>query len=156
MAISLLASACNGDRKTSDDSQSKTNEVSIPKDAEISFVEAKNYFVKNTYKDTLIHAKVIKDQKEFDEIFGMATTMSADGKPTEIDFTKNYAIICIGQTTNKSQEINIVSLKKINDDVELSYSEKIGETLTYSLRNCKILIVDGSVQGNVILKKQEK
>ena len=52
----------------------------------IAFEIAKNYFFKNNQE--IPSSPKITTAEEFGKLFGMATTMGEDGKPTEIDFTK--------------------------------------------------------------------
>nr|WP_315031912.1 hypothetical protein [uncultured Chryseobacterium sp.] len=122
---------------------------------EIPYKEAKNYFVKNTYKANNITFKKILSQKEFDEIFGMATTMGKAGKPTDINFSKDYIIALIGTDTdaNHHPEITINNLTKNGDSVKVLYSTS-GWSIdpnpaSYTVMPVKILIVSKKYDGNV-------
>ena len=53
---------------------------------DVSYILAANYFVKNTVNQ--LDNPKIETAEKFNEIFGMATTMGKEGKPTEIDFSK--------------------------------------------------------------------
>ena len=52
---------------------------------EVAFEVAKNYFFKNNQE--IPSSPKITTSEEFGKLFGMATTMGKEGKPTEIDFT---------------------------------------------------------------------
>lgn len=123
--------------------------------AKVPYTEAKNYFVKNTYKTDAIIFKKIISQKEFDEIFGMATTMGKNGKPTNIDFSKDYVIALIGKETNANDhpELEINDLTKRGNSVMGSYRLSAWSTdstpASYTIIPVKILIVSKKYDGNV-------
>ncbi|MDC8102253.1 hypothetical protein [Chryseobacterium rhizosphaerae] len=129
--------------------QQKANQI-----AKVPYTEAKNYFVKNTYKTNAVTSKKITSQQEFDEIFGMATTMGKDGKPTSIDFSKDYVIALIGVETNKSTDFLIKNLVREKNSIILSYAIKEeGTENSYSILPTKILIVSKQYDGNIISNK---
>lgn len=129
--------------------QQKANQT-----AKVPYTEAKNYFVKNTYKTNAVTSKKITSQQEFDDIFGMATTMGKDGKPTSIDFSKNYVIALIGVETNKPTDFLIKNLVREKDDIILSYAIKEESTEnSYTILPTKILIVSKQYDGNIISNK---
>lgn len=113
----------------------------------IPYVEAQRYFVNNTYKDSGV--KKITAQNEFDVIFGMAAIMGSNGKPTEIDFAKNYVIAVIGSESNKKPEIIINSLKKEGENIALSYSIKEEEETSSTSKPNVILIIDKRYEGEL-------
>jgi len=129
-------------------SQKETQILKVP------YTEAKSYFVKNTYKSSEVSVKKITSQQEFDEIFGMATTMGKDGKPTSIDFSKDYVIALIGVETNKSTDFLIKNLVREKNSIILSYTIKEeGTENSYSILPTKILIVSKQYDGNIISNK---
>lgn len=125
----------------------------------VPYSEAKRYFVKNTYKSNEISVQKITSQKEFDEIFGMATTMGKDGKPTDINFSKDYVIALIGTETDANQhpEITIDSLVKNGNSVKVLYTTSGWSVdpnpASYKVVPLKILIVSKQYDGNVISNK---
>jgi hypothetical protein len=134
----------NNDTKT-------TQESKVEND--IPFNEAKNYFVKNTYKDSVLHTNILKSQVDFDNIFGMATTMGNDGKPTVIDFTNQYAIAVICPNSDKSPVLNILNVKSADNSITLHYKFTEGEKQSFSIRPFKIILLDNKYQGEVKLQK---
>ncbi|MET3034782.1 hypothetical protein ABXT08_01650 [Chryseobacterium sp. NRRL B-14859] len=120
----------------------------------VPYTEAKNYFVKNTFKSNTVTVKKIISQQEFDEIFGAAATMGKDGQPTLIDFSKDYVIALIGTETNAhlNPEFNIKGLVKKGNSVILSYAKSGWSASTpasYNVMPMKILIVSKQYDGNV-------
>ena len=70
---------------------------------EVAFEVAKNYFFKNDQE--IPASPKITTSEEFGKLFGMATTMGKDGKPTEIDFTKQFVLAIVLPVTNLATEI---------------------------------------------------
>ena len=60
---------------------------------EVAFEVAKNYFFKNDQK--IPSSPKITTAEEFGKLFGMATTMGENGKPTPIDFTKKFVLAIV-------------------------------------------------------------
>ena len=112
---------------------------------------AKNYFVNNTYPDKNIHAVKISSSKEFNEIFGMATTMGNEGKPTEINFTKNFAIAVIDAVSTDTEIITIESLTDERKKLNLRYNV-IKKTVpnSASFRVAKILIISKKFKAKLV------
>ena len=95
----------------------------------------------------------ISSQEEFDKIFGMATTMGENGKPTSIDFTKQYVIAVVGQVTDKSTSITVNSLKQNGNVITLNYNQTEGEKQTSFRQPLLLLIVDNKYQADIKLQK---
>lgn len=147
----LVVSACSSDKKAGTPAapESKSSETDVP------FSEAKNYFVKNTFRDGDLANPKIASQADFDNIFGMATTMGEQGKPSPIDFSKQYVIVVIGKVTDKMTTMAVNSLKKSGNAITLNYSHKEGEKQTFSMQPFLLLVVDNEHQGEVKIQKQD-
>ncbi len=120
----------------------------------ITYQVADNYFVKNTVKDEPIHAVKIANADDLTTYFGAAATMGEKGKPTPIDFGKQYAIGLIAPSTNKQSTLEIRTLKKEKDSIVLTYHVTEGEEQSYVIRPFVLLIVDKSNQGALILREE--
>ena len=98
-AIMALAACGNKQAAT------PTSEGNVER-SEVVFEVAKNYFFKN---DQVIpeYPKIVSEE-EFTKLFGMATTMGEDGKPTAIDFTKQFVLAIVLPETDFATEINPV------------------------------------------------
>lgn len=118
----------------------------------IDFTIAKNYFVNNTV--TKLENPKIETVEKFNEIFGMATTMGTAGKPTEIDFSKEYVIGVILPETDVSTTIYPMSLlKNTKHEITLNYKSVIGEKQSFTTRPNFIIIVDKRENGTITLNK---
>ncbi len=71
----------------------------------VPFTFANGYFVRNDVKDEEIPSK-ITSQEQLSQFFGMATVMGENGKPTEIDFEKDFVIPVVYPETD--QETSLV------------------------------------------------
>jgi hypothetical protein len=110
---------------------------------DISFRVAKNYFVKNTYQKSDLNSPKIVTAEKFDQLFGMATIMGANGKPTSIDFTKEFVIVVINDETDRTTELIPEKLEKISPKkLNFTFETKIGEQQSSYMLPCTIIIVD--------------
>ncbi|MEG0950234.1 MAG: hypothetical protein RR212_09230 [Bacteroidales bacterium] len=126
--------------------QMKTNKQEIP------FTVAEKYFVKNTVKS--IDEPKITTQEAFNQIFGMATVMGPNGRPTPIDFGKQYVIAVMKPTTDYKTTLTPVSLQKDSKgDIIFSYKVEKGEKQTYSFTPALLIIVDNNYTGPIVLKE---
>ena len=120
----------------------------------IPYAVAQNYFVKNTVK--AIENPKIENEADFNFYFGAATTMGKNGKPTAIDFAKEFAIAVVLPKTDIATIIVPVSLKKGSDNsLVFQYKTELGDEQSYTNRPFLLVIVDKKFDGNVILKRIE-
>jgi hypothetical protein len=150
----LLWTACDTINKTENNNESKIKVDSESTTTNINFKEATNYFVKNDYKDSNLHCFVLSNQISFDSIFGMATVMGNDGKPTPIDFSKENIIALIGQLTDIKTTLKIKSLNKKDNSFVLNYEFSEGEKESSTIRPLQLIVVDKTIQGDIILSRQ--
>lgn len=116
-------------------------------DQEIPFIEAKNYFVRN---DAAVLDKAkFETQQEFDSVFGMATTMN--GKPTTIDFSKEFVVAQIEDPSNQSVDLKPISIHKNANILEVKYLKTVGATQSYMSQTAMILVIDRKYDGDVNL-----
>ena len=125
------------------------------KSDDIPYTIAQRYFVKNTVKPNSLKNPKIETAEMFDEFFGAATVMGEGGRPTQIDFSKQFVIAVISGDTNYSTEIIPVSLKKGKDQIVFNYQIKVGEKLSFTIGPVLIIIVDKSNKGKVTTKQQK-
>ena len=122
---------------------------------DVPFTEAKNYFVKNTVKDDHFAEAKIATQADFDKLFGAATTMGKDGKPTAIDFSKQYVIAVTEKETNVNTTLVPVSLTKMGDVLKFKYEIKSGEKTTSTMKPLLLVVVDNQFEGKVEVENSE-
>lgn len=115
---------------------------------EVPYKEAKNYFVKNNI-DAAVDNPKFENQQDFDQVFGMATTMGENGKPTPIDFSKEFAVAQIEDPSTQKVELKPISIRKNSNILEIKYRKIVGENQSYTSQPAMILIIDNQYNGDV-------
>ena len=149
-AFSFLVMSCNHEKK--EETATSANQIiKIESDVvDIQFQIGKNYFVKNTIDS--IANPLIETQAPFDSIFGMATVMGEEGKPTAIDFSKQSVIAVMIPETEYITNIVPVKLSKNNEGkLIFSYAINQGKKATSTMVPSCILIINKEDRGDVML-----
>ena len=107
---------------------------------EVAFEEAKNYFFKND--QTIPASPKITSEEEFHKLFGMATTMGKDGKPTPIDFSRQFVLAIVHPVTDVATEIEPVKVMTKRDTLFYDYELRVGEKQSFSIQPVSIIILD--------------
>ena len=153
--ISLMLTACQNNNGSTnlDNRNSESAEVkSETKVEDIDFVLLENYFIKNNVSNS-VNPK-IETLEKFNEIFGMATTMGNDGKPTGIDFQKQYVIAMVLPETDLMTTIRPIRLQRNEiGGITLLYKTTVGQTQSFTTRPFLAIIVDKAEDGNIELKE---
>lgn len=105
------------------------------------YVVAKNYFVRN---DARCASSVkITSQADFDAVFGMATHMGKDGRPTEIDFGKQFVYAKVMPVTDTDTRVRLAGVRpSAGKRLQIAFEVKQGEKQSYSIQPCEIVILD--------------
>jgi hypothetical protein len=118
----------------------------------IPYAVAQNYFVKNTVK--AIENPKIENEADFNFYFGAATTMGKNGKPTAIDFAKEFAIAVVLPKTDTATTIQPLALIQTKDQsLVFEYKVILGNKQSYTSRPFLLVVVDKKFDGNVSLKQ---
>ena len=140
LTMLLTMTACTSNLTESDTNNKETDEV--------AFKVAKNYFLKNDQQ--IPESPKITTEEDFNKLFGMATVMGEDGKPTSIDFTKQFVLAIVLPVTDMATEINPVKVEAKRDSLFYTYEVKIGEKQTYSIQPVSIIILDKQYEDNEV------
>jgi len=116
---------------------------------EVPFEVAKNYFFKNG-QDIPASPKITRAE-DFEKLFGMAAFAGEDGKPTEIDFAKQFVLAIILPVTDIETEITPVKVMEKGDTLFYSYKIKTGEKQSYSSQPQSIIILDKQYEDKELL-----
>ncbi len=116
---------------------------------EIAFKAAQNYFFKNN-ADIPDNLKITTEE-EFNTLFGMATTMGENGKPTEIDFTKEFVLAIVLPVTSFSTEINPIKVVEKGDSLLYTFEVKTGEKQSFSIQPISIIILDKKYENKEVV-----
>lgn len=117
----------------------QTESVTAPVVNEVAFSEAFHYFVKAEADS--VPSKVLTAE-EFDRYFGATATMGADGKPTPIDFDKEFVIAVTMGPTDTSVDFEVNSLTLDDKTLTLDVSHTRGQPLPYTVQPLLLLTVD--------------
>ena len=148
--VGLSFTACQNIKNKQTPNEIEMQKKSKKKD--IPFSVIKNYFVNNSVKK--ISNPKIETIEKFNEIFGMATTMGKEGKPTQIDFSNQYVIAVLKSETDLSTIIEPYNLQRNEKgEIVLSYKYKTGEKQSYSILAYFAIIVSKSEKGNIVLNE---
>lgn len=118
------------------------------KPIEAEYTVAKNYFFKNGQE--IPENKKITQEEEFYKLFGMATTMGENGKPTAIDFSKQFVIAVVLPVTNRDTEIIPDKVLVNGDKLLFYYNIKTREKLSYSIQPVSIIILDKQYEDKTV------
>ena len=121
-------------------------------DRSVPFTLAQNYFIGNTVG--ILADTVITDLDRFHQLFGMATTMGPNGKPTPIDFSRQFVIAVAPPETVLATTIQATGLERVDEKLVLQYRVEEGQPQTYTSRPILLVIVDRTHLAPVVLKKQ--
>lgn len=153
IVASMCLAACQSNPKAAGE-QAETTADAQNTQTDVPFTIAKNYFVNNTV--TSLDNPKIETPEQFSEIFGMATTMGPEGKPTAIDFASQYVIAVLVPETNLSTSIEPVSLQKDADgSLTLKYRVTVGEARSYTIQPFFAIVVDRTENGMLTVERVE-
>ena len=128
-AALLTMAACNNKPATS---------VENKESGEVPFTVAKNYF----YTHLGTPSTKITTEEDFRKIFHMATTMGEEGKPTAIDFSKQFVVNVVLRDSKWPMEINPLKVEAKGDTLFYSYDIKVGQKQSYWSQSSSIIIID--------------
>lgn len=156
-AIGFIIISC-GQRSTKQEGERSKDNTAITSveatNAVIPFFEAKNYFVKNTYKNKEVATLKVTSQEEFDKVFGPAAVMGENGKPTQVDFSKQYALTVIMPVTDKKTSVRVNSLRYRDTEIVLDYKITEGESQSFTTQPFLLILVDKEYSGPVNFEKE--
>ena len=139
IATMTLLSSCKQNQQQQEEANPEPQMLGKP--SEVNYTIAENYFIKNGAE--LPESHKITDQETFNQIFGMATTMGENGKPTEIDFEKKYVIaVETGPVQKETTLIPGFLINHYDGQLVFHYAVKEGEDISYTIRPVLLIIVD--------------
>ena len=130
----LVCAACDSNKPTG------ANVDNTGTAGEVLFEVAKNYFFKNGQQ--IPASPKIMTEEDFNKLFGMATTMGVDGKPTPIDFNKQFVLAIVLPVTDVATEIVPVKVEEMGDSLRYTYDVRVGEKQSFSIQPLSLIILD--------------
>jgi heat shock protein HslJ len=120
----------------------------------IAYSELNGYFVKNTWNKNKTKVLRFSSQTQLEKVFGMATVMGENGKPTVVDFSKSVVIAVIFPKTDCSIDLKMLGIEQINKQIVLTYSYvEIGKT-SAMIQPFLLIQMDKTVKGKISVVKQ--
>ena len=113
---------------------------------EVPYTVLKNYFFRNDAQ--MPSNPKIDTQEQFDSLFGMAPLMGPEGRPTPVDFERQFVISVVSPVTNRQTELYAEHLYAYKDLLGKSnlyfwYSANRGtDTLSYTIQPILLIAVD--------------
>lgn len=152
LASALTMTSCYNSSKAPSDANAEPS-VEAPHKATplgrptaVPFTKAENYFIKNGANLPDNHK--ITDKDTFNSIFGMATTMGENGKPTEIDFDKSFVIaVEEGPVQKETTMTPDLLINHYDGQLVFHYNVKQGADISYTIRPVLIIIVDKNLEN---------
>ena len=116
--------------------------------SEVPFTVAEHYFF-NKGQDIPVNPKITSEEL-FKQLFGMATVMGENGKPTKIDFSKQFVLAIVLPVTDINTEITPVKVEEKGDTLFYHYDVKTGEKQSFSIQPLSIIILDKKYENKEI------
>lgn len=139
-AVLLGLVACTANKATSAEKSVVSSEV--------PFTVADHYFF-NKGQDIPVNPKITSEEL-FKQLFGMATVMGENGKPTKIDFSKQFVLAVVLPVTDIDTEITPVKVEEKGDTLFYHYDVKTGEKQSFSIQPLSIIILDKKYENKEI------
>ena len=109
----------------------------------VPFTEARNYFVRNDVVLPL-ESNVIETKAQLDSLFGMAAVMGRNGRPTDIDFDREFCVAYVIPPTDTLTEIVPVSVTSKGKELTCSFEIKKGDPITWTIQPFSLIVIDRS------------
>ena len=109
----------------------------------VPFTEARNYFVRNDVVLPL-ESNVIESSAQLDSLFGMAAVMGRNGRPTDIDFDREFCVAYVIPPTDTLTEIVPVSVTSKGKELTCSFKIKKGDPITWTIQPFSLIVIDRS------------
>ena len=106
--------------------------VSCKGPSDVPYTELDHYYFKNG-QDIPGNPK-LDTEEAFASLFGMAPIMGESGKPTPIDFSREFVIAVVCPVTEYHTELDPESLRMENGELVFTYTEAVGEKQSWSMQ----------------------
>lgn len=106
--------------------------VSCKGPVDVPYSELDHYFFKNG--QAVPDNPKIDTEEAFASLFGMAPVMGEGGKPTPVDFGKEFVIAVVYPVTEFHTELDPESLRLENGELVFTCDETVGEKQSWSMQ----------------------
>jgi len=150
-AVLLAFTACDNNKPT-DTSAQQQDEITATVQT-VPFEVAHNYFFKNGQQ--IPKNPKITRSEQFEQLFGMATTMGANGKPTNIDFNRQMVLAIVLPVTDVATEIIPLQVEETPNELIYTYEVKNGDKQSFTMQPISLIIIDGKYAEHEVILKQK-
>lgn len=119
----------------------------------VSYNVAANYFCTDGLPNTGKTIQPITSEATFQLYYQPAASMGKGGRPSPIDFTRQFVIPIKEPASDIQTNINVKSLTKSGDTYTLEYTVAKGEKMTWTSKNCMAIIVNGICKKDIQVKR---
>lgn len=119
----------------------------------VGYTVANRYFFNNGAVPPA--SNKVTDEATFGQLFGMATAMGKNGRPTEIDFKKEFVIPVILPETNKATSIKLGKLVDEGGKLTLHYKVRQGKERSFTIKPMELIVVDGAYRERPVTLKAQ-
>ena len=135
LAALLMLPACSGHKRPG----------GMWQEQEVAFEVAGNYFFRQGQQ--IPESPKVTSAEEFARLFGTATTMGPGGKPTEIDFDKQFVLAIVLPATDVETEVVPLNLVAKGNTLYYFFQVEMGEQQSFRMQPLSIIIVDKKYAG---------
>lgn len=132
-----------------------SEENKMKESVNLNYEVAKGYFVKNTFSVQQPTPIILANKVALDSIMGMAATMGVTGKPTDFDFSREYAIVFIYPETDSSVVLHPGILELQANTAKLSVRIDPGIKQTYRMVPMLLLKVSGTAPNYIVWQNKQ-
>ncbi|MCX6265215.1 MAG: hypothetical protein NTZ47_11865 [Bacteroidetes bacterium] len=132
-----------------------SEENKMKESVNLNYAVAKGYFVKNTFSVQQPTPIILANKAALDSIMGMAATMGVSGKPTDFDFSHEYAIAFIYPETDISVVLHPGILELQANTAKLSVRIDPGVKQTYRMVPMLLLKVSGTAPARIVWENKQ-
>jgi hypothetical protein len=132
-----------------------SEENKMKESVKLNYEVAKGYFVKNTFSVQQPTPIILANKAALDSIMGMAATMGVSGKPTDFDFSHEYAIVFIYPETDSSVVLHPGILELHANTAKLSVRIDPGVKQTYRMVPMLLLKVSGTAPDRIVWENKQ-
>jgi hypothetical protein len=111
--------------------------------ARIPFKLISGYYFKTVNHPSSWLRNKITTREEMDSFFGMAAVMGSKGKPTHIDFKKNFVIAVVINEADRQMELSPIDLTMEKEHLlQFHFKMVLGEKMSSLSRSILLIAVD--------------
>lgn len=117
----------------------------------VSYEVVKNYYFRNDA--SVPSSPKITSQEQFDSLFGAAAFMGKDGRPTSVDFDKQFVIAVVLPETDTETALEPLSLTRSGGKLTFTYGKMESGKVSYTMRPVLLVAVDRSDETDEVVLK---